>query len=227
MAIDSDPRRIGTVHDSLTRPDPRRHTQQILAWAICWPWSLLWSVCAYNPFCYVIAFIVNEFRSALDEISSGSFRDIEHDLIADTPRDSVAPATVPVNTAQRVAEQPAEPTEAVSPSALQNADVQTDELTEAVPRPGKIVSVPSVGDADAENRDYVWSPPEPARSHRSPHEISWYSDSSGTPEPVMSQTSLRSGLRRQAETGQVDSSTKDPWDFQPPESSRPQSPPQN
>lgn len=78
--------------EGLTRPDPREYVQQILAWAICWPWNLVWTVCVYNPFRYVGEFVVKEFGSALDEISSGQFREIESDLSIDELRASNRPA---------------------------------------------------------------------------------------------------------------------------------------
>ena len=69
--------------DGLTKPDPREYASQIVAWAICWPWNLVWTLCVNNPFRYLIEFGFQEIRAAFDEISSGQFESIERDLLLD------------------------------------------------------------------------------------------------------------------------------------------------
>jgi len=58
--------RIGLT--GLTKPDPKDRAAQIIAWAICWPWNLVWTICVYNPFRYVAEFLLKEIQSALFEI---------------------------------------------------------------------------------------------------------------------------------------------------------------
>ncbi len=67
----------------LTKPDPKDRSAQIVAWAICWPWNLVWTICVYNPFRYVAEFLLKEIQSALFEISNGQFSSIEQDLTLD------------------------------------------------------------------------------------------------------------------------------------------------
>ena len=84
----------------MTRPDPREHAGQIVAWAICWPWNLLWTLVVYNPLRYVLRFLFHEIRSTLDEIATGEFSDIERELneneFAETDR-RVAPLVAQPN----------------------------------------------------------------------------------------------------------------------------------
>lgn len=91
MAIDTEPRQIRRSCENLTRPDPRLNTSQILAWAICWPWDLLWSVFVNNPIRYLAVFLVREFQSLLEGISSGRFRDIEAELTDKSPAPPMTP----------------------------------------------------------------------------------------------------------------------------------------
>lgn len=97
MAITTDPQPFGRSSGNLPHPDPHVNAPQILAWAICWPWNLLWTVFAYNPLRYFVEFAVTEFRTALQEISSGQFRDIQNELLeadfADLPHPPAQPAT--------------------------------------------------------------------------------------------------------------------------------------
>lgn len=72
-----------TTLAGLTKPDPKERAAQIVAWAICWPWNLVWTLCVYNPFRYVGEFFLREIQSALFEISNGQFRSIERDLTLD------------------------------------------------------------------------------------------------------------------------------------------------
>ncbi|MFT5327618.1 MAG: hypothetical protein ACI8P0_005510 [Planctomycetaceae bacterium] len=75
-----DPGQARTELAGLTKPDPKERAAQIVAWAICWPWNLVWTLCVYNPFRYVGEFLLREIQSALFEISNGQFRSIERDL---------------------------------------------------------------------------------------------------------------------------------------------------
>ena len=75
-----DSRQARTTLAGLTKPDPKERAAQIVAWAICWPWNLVWTLCVYNPFRYVGEFLLRELQSALFEISDGQFRAIERDL---------------------------------------------------------------------------------------------------------------------------------------------------
>ena len=75
-----DPGQARTTLAGLTKPDPKERAAQIVAWAICWPWNLVWTLCVYNPFRYVGEFLLREIQSALFEISNGQFRSIERDL---------------------------------------------------------------------------------------------------------------------------------------------------
>ena len=91
MATSFDPDRAG--RSGLAVPDPKLNASQILAWVICWPWNALWTVCAYNPVFWLIEIAVREFRSGLEEISTGQFREIERELMGgvNTPPLVVAP----------------------------------------------------------------------------------------------------------------------------------------
>jgi hypothetical protein len=92
MVSSTDPRHRPHSIEGLTKPDPREYASQIVAWAICWPWNLVWTLCVNNPFRYLIEFAFLEIRAAFDEISSGQFESIEKDLLLD---DSPAPETQP------------------------------------------------------------------------------------------------------------------------------------
>ncbi len=78
-----DPGQARATLAGLTKPDPKERAAQIVAWAICWPWNLAWTLCVYNPFRYVGEFLLRELQSALFEISNGQFRSIERDLTLD------------------------------------------------------------------------------------------------------------------------------------------------
>lgn len=66
--------------EGLTKPDPKERAAQIVAWAIGWPWNVVWALCVYNPFRYAGEFLLQELQSALFEISNGQFSEIERDL---------------------------------------------------------------------------------------------------------------------------------------------------
>ena len=74
MVTSSNLRSPGRNVDSITRPDPRLHAEQILLWMICWPWNLVWTLLVHNPLRHMVQFAVVEVRATLDEISSGEFK---------------------------------------------------------------------------------------------------------------------------------------------------------
>ena len=78
-----DQRQARTGLAGLTKPDPKEQAAQIVAWAICWPWNVVWTFCVYNPFRYIGEFLLREIQSALFEISNGQFSSIERDLTLD------------------------------------------------------------------------------------------------------------------------------------------------
>lgn len=80
MVPGNDLRQARTEIQGLTRPDPVDQAMRIVAWAICWPWSVVWTLCVYNPFRYIAEFVLREIQSALFDISNGQFRAIEKDL---------------------------------------------------------------------------------------------------------------------------------------------------
>ena len=90
-----DSRRARTGIDGLTKPDPKDHAAQIVAWAICWPWNVAWTCCVYNPFRYIGEFLLREIQSTLFEISNGQFSQIERDLTLDP-----SPAPFPIRKTQ-------------------------------------------------------------------------------------------------------------------------------
>jgi hypothetical protein len=108
-----DSRQARIEFNGLTKPDPQDHSMQLLAWAICWPWNLVWTICVYNPFRYIGAFLLREIQSALFEISNGQFIAIERDLNLDPP-----PPPFPVKPASR----PSEPTIASAGVSTVTAD---------------------------------------------------------------------------------------------------------
>jgi len=89
MVTGTDPTRPRTI-EGITRPDPRSHYGQIVAWIVCWPWNLMWTFCIHNPFRYICEFVLREIQSTLDEIATGEFSQIERDL-------DEQPAPSPVN----------------------------------------------------------------------------------------------------------------------------------
>jgi len=196
MATSSDPGGIG--RSSLAVPDPRLNASQILAWAICWPWNLLWTVCAYNPLAWLIDIAVREFRSGLEEISSGQFREIERELMGD---DNALPASVP---SQVVAEGrpglvvgdplPGWHAKVAAPAAatLQNHQDQLAAATvaqtavggtvassvspDAIPNPRGAGEQDATGVSTRELDPWTWAPPDAARERlvsRTPGK--WYS----------------------------------------------------
>jgi hypothetical protein len=96
-----DSRRARTGIEGLTKPDPKDRAAQIVAWAICWPWNVVWTFCVYNPFRYIGEFLLREIQSALFEISNGQFSEIERDLTLEP-----SPPPFPIRQAHR-APQPA------------------------------------------------------------------------------------------------------------------------
>lgn len=98
MVTGTDLNRPRTI-EGITRPDPRHHYGQIIAWIVCWPWNMLWTFCVHNPFRYIGEFALHEIRSTLDEIATGEFSEIERDL-EETPV-VPAPAPAPATTQAR------------------------------------------------------------------------------------------------------------------------------
>ena len=91
MVTGTDPTRPRTI-EGITRPDPRSHYGQIVAWIVCWPWNLMWTFCIHNPFRYICEFVLREIQSTLDEIATGEFSQIERDL---DERPAPSPASAP------------------------------------------------------------------------------------------------------------------------------------
>ena len=129
---DQRPARTGLA--GLTKPDPKDRSAQIIAWAICWPWNLVWTICVYNPFRYVAEFLLKEIQSALFEISNGQFSSIEQDLTLDPlpppypiPERQPIPASQPRSTESatavsiEVANVAAQPSTAESPTVAETA----------------------------------------------------------------------------------------------------------
>ncbi|MDA0284359.1 MAG: hypothetical protein O3B86_13495 [Planctomycetota bacterium] len=110
-----DSRQARIEFNGLTKPDPQDHSMQLLAWAICWPWNLVWTVCVYNPFRYIGAFFLREIQSALFEISNGQFSAIERDLDLDPP-------PPPFQVQSKPASRPSEPTIAAAVVSTVTAD---------------------------------------------------------------------------------------------------------
>lgn len=86
-----DSRQVRWEIEGLTKPDPKEQAAQIVAWAICWPWNVVWTLCVYNPFRYVGEFLLQELQSALFEISNGQFSEIERDLSVEPQRQPIEP----------------------------------------------------------------------------------------------------------------------------------------
>jgi len=126
MAIATDPTRLQTI-DRITRPDPGDHYGQIIAWMICWPWNLVWTLTVHNPFRYIVAFVLREIRSTLDEIANGEFSQIERDLSDPVPDGAQMPAVAQNSHATVSATPPAEPP-AVARSPQQSAADTTANL---------------------------------------------------------------------------------------------------
>ncbi len=189
MAISSDPGRIG--RGSLTVPDPKLNASQILAWAICWPWNLLWTVCAYNPIFWLIEVAVREFRSGLEEISSGQFREIERELMGEAaiPPLVAAPPFVGADRPSLVVGDPlldwssesAPPLEDNNSAQLVPSSVVTNSAAEVARAGGRDDSLGGddarATSAAANSADpWSWTPPGTERTRQfSSQPANWYS----------------------------------------------------
>lgn len=130
MVTGTDRTRPRTI-EGITRPDPRDHYGQILAWVVCWPWNLVWTVAIHNPFRYVCEFVLREIQSTLDEIATGEFSQIERDL-----DERPVAATVPVAAPSHRIEE--------SEEVNRSADV-TCNSTDIVPDTGSVETVSNAG----------------------------------------------------------------------------------
>jgi hypothetical protein len=118
-----DSRRARTGIEGLTKPDPKDRAAQIVAWAICWPWNVVWTFCVYNPFRYIGEFLLREIQSALFEISNGQFSEIERDLTLEP-----SPPPFPIRQAHR----------APQPAALETASSSDERTSIPVEQPRTI-----------------------------------------------------------------------------------------
>jgi hypothetical protein len=142
-----DQRQARTGLAGLTKPDPKDRASQIVAWAICWPWNLVWTICVYNPFRYVAEFLLKEIQSALFEISNGQFSSIEQDLTLDPPpppypiptpqpRQSEATTTVSVEASNAAAQSAPE-----EPAAVENTAPEEQSVATSAPAPSVSIEI--------------------------------------------------------------------------------------
>ena len=135
-----DQRQARTGLAGLTKPDPKDQAAQIVAWAICWPWNLVWTICVYNPFRYVAEFLLKEIQSALFEISNGQFSSIEQDLTLDPP-----PPPYPVPAPQpRYTETTTAVSIEATNEAAQTADEESPVIADSVPEEQPVANSTSV-----------------------------------------------------------------------------------
>ena len=238
MAISSDPGRIGK--GSLAVPDPKLNASQILAWAICWPWNLLWTVCAYNPVFWLIEVAVREFRSGLEEISSGQFREIDRELMVETatPPLVVAPSLAGAERSALVVGDPLLdwPPEA-GPPANENKRIQpapspvaVNTVTEGA---GERGGGDALGGGDAREASgtanaagpWSWAPPAVERERQaSSQPANWYPVGELKSAPEVSSTQLKSAVRKQSEgtssSASIPPSVLDVWYNLPPADGR-------
>lgn len=168
--------------DGLTRPDPREQTAQIVSWAICWPWSVVWTFCVYNPFRYIGEFVLREIQTALYEISQSEFTGIERDLALDPPpfplreseaterqamvKQAAAPASENQASAPAVPPPESQPDQAPEqhPAPVDNSAavaIATDEPAEDAPAAQPQMMPQQSPDAQSP-APVTWSPPQPA-----------------------------------------------------------------
>lgn len=146
--------------EGLTKPDPKEQAAQIVAWAICWPWNVVWTLCVYNPFRYVGEFLLQELQSALFEISNGQFSEIERDLSLEPQRPSpeqpaAAPPGEPVRQSTAT-DRPHTHEPAPQPAPAINAAIPLDQQT-SIERGQQSATTPPASD---------WPTPLPAASQR-------------------------------------------------------------
>ncbi|MBI1312903.1 hypothetical protein GC176_16560 [bacterium] len=225
MAIDADLQRIGRSCDTLARPDPRLNASQIIAWAICWPWNLLWTLCVYNPFRYVIEFVVQEFHSTLDEISSGRFRDIEDDLndVSDGLIVAPFPEAHPGRRSAIVVGDPMPGWNDPESLATVNSQSVNTQSASSVAKAAAIQQVATDGNRETAmpgEAAFVWTPPEAVRSCGTPKSVVWHSSSTMASSPAVLPSPLSSTHSQRAEAAEGSERTmqarRDPWNDPPP-----------
>ncbi len=132
--------------EAVLKPDPLRFVGRLVGWVICWPWDLFWALCMQNPFRYLFGFAVQEIRVALDEITSGEFREIEQDLSLDPPPVVAVPRAATTQTpvvAERQT-QPAQQPAVVAPAPMTSLYPSDDPwYAAASPSPGRDSGEPS------------------------------------------------------------------------------------
>lgn len=215
MDSGSDFRQARPGVEGLTKPDPLDHASQLIAWAICWPWNVVWTCLVYNPFRFIGEFLLKEIRSGLYEISNGQFSAIERDLSLDDYRDERSPAMsrrsvpsaapVPAIEKPTETEQPAATTDApvvesateatdskASPaSPTPAADLQASASPVALERAAFDTATFSEGDSQDQNAER-----EVAAEHTEKVESTSAPDDSQRPLPA--ETSIERGLASQA-----------------------------
>lgn len=142
-----DQRQARTGLAGLTKPDPKDQAAQIVAWAICWPWNLVWTICVYNPFRYIAGFLLKEIQSALFEISNGQFSSIEQDLTLDPlPPPYPIPALQPQQT-----EAATTASIEVTNVAAQPVDDESPAVADSVPEEQPVASSASAPSTSAQS----------------------------------------------------------------------------
>jgi hypothetical protein len=244
MATSSDHDRIG--RSGLAVPDPKLNASQILAWVICWPWNVLWTVCAFNPVFWLIEVVVREFRSGLEEISTGQFREIERELMggADANGIAVAPHNAlsgrsalvvgdplpgwSMGSSLTTAEYRQSPAVAVPPAWA--SEIEEDPSAEFDTSVEEAHQNAAVGDG-RESDAWSWVPPGGASDRRATQQpANWYPVGELRNAPKISATPLKSAIGREpAETSPatpIPPSVLDAWGNLPPGDKR-SSPPLN
>lgn len=161
-----DQRQARTGLAGLTKPDPKERAAQIVAWAICWPWNIVWTFCVYNPLRYVGEFLLKELYSALFEISRGQFSSIEQDLSLDSPA-PLYPAPKkqpPENDAAHATAVSVEITNVAAQPAITDVEQPDTEATTAEPTTEATSSAPSIAETATETTTVEFAEPEVAKS---------------------------------------------------------------
>lgn len=168
MVTGSDLRSREREVDSITRPDPRQHAEQILLWVLCWPWNLLWTALVHNPVRHIVQFLIVELRATLEEISSGEFQEIERDLVIGEP----------LPEANRVQESTDDDTVAMEPgdTVMAAAPVLKAAIRTPEPRPAELPPAAAVAaQSRLPNSAPVYTPPpEPAHLAAQSTEDPWF-----------------------------------------------------
>ncbi len=248
MATSSDHGRIGS--SGLAVPDPGLNASQILAWVICWPWNVLWTVCAFNPAFWLIEVAVREFRSGLEEISTGQFREIERELTGGASVAAIvaAPHSALSGRSELVVADPLPGWESGSDlSGAESLQLQAaamrPEWSPAVEPESPAASdsrkespvVEKANDAavadGSESDSWSWAPPSAAKDRRGTQQpANWYPLGELRDTPEVAATPLKSAIgRKSAATSPatpIPSSILDAWGNLPPAGRR-SSPPLN